>query len=367
MVEPGLTVGVEEEFLLVDEDTRYTVPRAAAVLAHAPMRQLPIGATLQRELQSSQVELATGVCTNLAALRQQLVAGRQLLAVAAKREDAMLISSGTPVLASLHAPSTTGTRFEAISDTYRGQADKYQSSGCHVHVGVPDRETAIAVINHLRPWLPTLLALSVNSPFDDGTDSGFGSWRTLQQATFPGSGIPPWFASASAYDLQVDRLVAAGVLVDPAMTFWLARPSPRFPTVEVRVADAASTADEAVLQAALTRALVRTALMDISDGHAAPAADDQVLAAALWSAARYGLRGPGIEPDTGSQVPAMELVDRLLDLLRPSLVETNDWDRAQEVVKDLVAGGTGAERQRDAAEHGPAAVVDMLSRVVGRP
>ncbi|MFD1047452.1 glutamate-cysteine ligase family protein, partial [Kibdelosporangium lantanae] len=128
-----------------------------------------------------------------------------------------VIESATPVLASLHTPSTSGTRFEAISDTYRGQADKYQSSGCHVHVGVPDRETAIAVINHLRPWLPTLLALSVNSPFDDGTDSGFGSWRTLQQATFPGSGIPPWFASASAYDLQVDPLVAAAVLVDPAM------------------------------------------------------------------------------------------------------------------------------------------------------
>jgi glutamate---cysteine ligase / carboxylate-amine ligase len=366
MVEPGLTVGVEEEFLLVDEGTHETVPRAAAVLAHAPMRQLPIGATLQRELQSCQVELATGVCTNLAVLRQQLLAGRQLLAVAAKREDARLISSGTPVLAADHPPATVGTRFEAISDIYQGQATKYQSCGCHVHVGVPDREIAVAVINHLRPWLPTLLSLSVNSPFDNGTDTGFGSWRTMEQAGFPGSGVPPWFPSASAYDDQVDRLVTAGVLVDSAMTFWLARPSPRFPTVEVRVADAACTADEAVLQAALTRALVRTALADIADGHAAPAIGDQVLGAALWSAARYGLRGPGVEPESGNQVPAEDLVTRLFERVSPALEETGDLERAQEVVKSLLAGGTGAERQRQAASAGPAAVVDMLSQVVGQ-
>jgi carboxylate-amine ligase len=366
MLDPGMTVGVEEELLLVDSRTRRTAPRAAAVLAHAPMRQLPIGATLQRELQSSQVELATGVCTNLGVLRQQLLAGRQLLAVAARREDAMLISSGTPVLASAHPPVTTGTRFEAISDIYQGQAAKYQSSGCHVHVGVPDRETAISVINHLRPWLPTLLALSVNSPFDDGSDTGYGSWRTLEQAGYPGSGIPPWFSSVSAYDQQVERLVTAGVLVDPTMTFWLARPSPRFPTVEVRVADAASTADEAVLQAALTRALVRTALADIAAGHPAPAIGDQVVAAALWSAARYGLAGPGVDPEFGKQVPAEDLVARLLDRVAPALDETGDWERVQQAVKDLLAQGTGAERQRQAGVDGAAAVVDMLAEVVGQ-
>ncbi len=359
-----MTVGVEEEFLLVDSRTRRTVPRAAAVLAHAPMRQLPIGATLQRELQSCQVELATGVCTNLAVLRQQLLAGRQLLGVAARRENAVLISSGTPVLASDDPPVTTGTRFEAISDTYAGQAAKYQSSGCHVHVGVPDRETAVSVINHMRPWLPTLLALSVNSPFDDGTDTGYGSWRTVQQAGYPGSGIPPWFASAAAYDQQVDWLVAAGALVDPSMTFWVARPSPRFPTVEVRIADAASTVDEAVLQAALTRALVRTALIDIAAGHPAPAISDQMLAAAMWSAARYGLAGPGIDPEFGKQVPAEELVMSLLAWVGPALAETGDWDLTQEVVKNLLADGTGAERQRQVAADGVVAIVDMLAEAV---
>jgi carboxylate-amine ligase len=367
VLEPGLTVGVEEEFLLVDEGSRRTVPRAAAVLAHAPMRQLPIGAGLQRELQSSQVELATGVCTNLAALRQQLLAGRQLLTVAAKREAAMLISSGTPILPSSHRPVTAGTRFEAISDVYQGQAAKNQSCGCHVHVGVPDRETAVAVVNHLRPWLPTLLALSVNSPFDDGEDTGFGSWRTLELAGFPGSGVPPVFESADDYDEQVGRLVTAGVLVDPAMTFWLARPSPRFPTVEVRVADAACTADEAVLQAALTRALVRTALGDIANGLAAPVVDDQVLSAALWSAARYGLAGPGVDPLSGQRMPAEDLVARVVDRVGPALQETGDLERALEVIKTLLAVGTGAERQRQAAESGHTAVVDMLNELVGQP
>ncbi|MBB5958177.1 carboxylate-amine ligase [Saccharothrix tamanrassetensis] len=337
------TVGVEEEFLLVDEATRLTVPRAEAVLKR--VAELPPGANTHRELLGTQVEFASGVCEDLAGLHGQLVAGRHALARAAAEEGALLVPSGTPVL-SAPAPLADGDRFRQIADLYAGQVADYQCCGCHVHVGVPDRETAVAVLNHLRPWLPTLLALSVNSPFSHGRDTGFGSWRMVEQSRFPGSGVPPRFGSAAEYDAAVRRLVDCGVLADAAMTFWLARPSPRYPTVEVRVADTAVTAAEAVFQAGLTRALVDRAVADLAAGREAPEFDQQVLAAAVWTASRYGVDGPGVDPWRGATVPAADLVRRLLDHVggEPAAIPP-----------------TGAQRQRRAAEGGPTALVDWLA------
>ncbi|RKT54792.1 carboxylate-amine ligase [Saccharothrix australiensis] len=342
------TVGVEEEFLLVDATTRQTAARAADVLARTPA--LPAGAKVDRELLTTQVEFASGVCTDLDELHGQLLAGRRALVAAAGAEGALVVPSGTPVLAGPVPPLAEGDRFTRISALYGGQVADYQCCGCHVHVGVPDRDTAVAVVNHLRPWLPTLLALSVNSPFAAGRDTGFGSWRMVEQARFPGSGVPPRFGSAAEHDAAVARLAECGVLVDEAMTFWLARPSPRYPTVEVRAADAAVTAADAVLQAGLTRALVDAALADLAAGREAPALDDQVLAAAVWSAARHGLGGPGVDPWRGVPVPAADLLRRL--------VEHVSYDGP---VWSVVAGGTGADRQRRAADGGPVAVVDALA------
>jgi carboxylate-amine ligase len=218
---------------------------------------------------------------------------------------------------------------------------------------LPDRETAVHVVNHLRPWLPTLLALGGNSPFDRGRDTGYASWRMMDQAAFPGSGVPPFFRTAAEHDVRVARLVDCGVLVDEAMTFWLARPSPRYPTVEVRVADTAATVDDAVLQAGLTRALVDTA----REAGTAPEPDDQVLAAAVWSAARYGLSGPGVDPMTARRVPAVELVEALLEHVSDALGD--DRDRIRSLVRGVSVNGTGAQRQRRAGS--PEAAVDLLA------
>ncbi|MDX2812636.1 glutamate--cysteine ligase [Streptomyces sp. PA03-5A] len=357
----GLTFGVEEEFLLVDPRTGRLVDGAAAVIARASCVPPPApDVALQHELSAAQIESATGVATRLSELTGQLAATRRLLADAAAAEGTRLVSSGTPVL---DGPSgiSAGERYAAIAGIYESQATGYRACGCHVHVGVPDRETAVAVLNHLRPWLPTLLALSANSPYDRGRDSGYASWRVLDQARFPGSGIPPWFASAAEHDAEVDRLVACGVLVDHAMTFWLARPSPRLPTVEVRVADALGATWETALQAALTRALVRTALDDLSRGVPAPRMTAQLAAAALWSAARYGMSGPGIHPVRETRVPATALRDELLRRVAPALEDTGDLAFVREATAALARTGSGADRQRRAAAAGgPRAAVDML-------
>jgi carboxylate-amine ligase len=356
------TMGVEEEFLLVDPETRRTAPRAPAVLARAVGRYDPApGGGLHEELLSTQVEAATGTCAALAGLRDQLYDGRRRLAAAARAEGLRLVSSGTAVLPGPPPPAAAGGRFAEVAARYAGVVADYQACGCHVHVGVADRETAVAVVNHLRPWLPTLLALSANSPFDRGRDSGYQSWRVLDQARFPGAGVPPWFPSAAAYEHLVARLVEAGAFVDEGMSFWFARPSPRLPTVEVRAADAAATVEEAVLQAALTRALVHAAVADLAAGREAPAAGDQICAAATWSAARYGAGGPAVHPLEERRVPAARLLAELLDRVRPALEEYGDLDSVRAALALIGRRGSGADRQRAAAASGLPAVVDMLA------
>ncbi|CCH32579.1 YbdK family carboxylate-amine ligase [Actinosynnema sp. NPDC047251] len=341
------TVGVEEEFLLADPTTRKVIPRAAAVLKRVD--GLPAGSKTHRELLDTQVEFASGVCEDLTELHRQLAAGRRALVEAATDEGVLVVPSGTPVLSAPVAPPVDD-RYRAITDLYAGQVADYHCCGCHVHVGVPDRDTAIAVVNHLRPWLPTLLALSVNSPFAHGRDTGFGSWRMVEQSRFPGSGPPPRFASAAEHDTAVERLVDCGVLTDAAMTFWHARPSPRYPTVEVRIADTAVTAADAVALAAVTLALVERALDDLAAGREAPEFDHQVLAAATWTAARFGVDGPGVDPWNGVAVPAPVLVRRLLDHVGGTGHP-----------HDHLGAPTGARRQRAAAANGPKALVDWLA------
>ena len=358
----GLTLGVEEEFLLVDAETRRTAPRAAAVLARAVTSASLPRTAFQAELVATQIEAATGVCADLPALRGQLADARACLAGAAVAEGVRLVSAGNPVLTGPSVPFMPGEHFARVAGILAGAVAGYEACGCHVHVGVADRELAVAVVNHLRPWLPTLLAVSVNSPFDGRRDSGYGSWRVQIQAGFPGSGVPPWSASAADYDRRLERLVELGLLADRTTTYWMARPSPRLPTVEVRVADAASTVDEAVLQAALVRALVLTALADLADGREAPDIGEHVCAAALWSAARYGLAGPGVHPFGERRVPATSLLDELLDRVRPALEETGDVAAVHTMVGEVRDRGTGAARQRGAAVDGLSGVVDMLVR-----
>ena len=358
MPEPGRTVGVEEEFLLVDQSSFRPAALAEEVLVAAGSP--PADTFLHAELLQTQVEAATGVSTSLDEVRTRLQQGRSALAVAAAANQAHIIATGTPPLPGSPAPMSRGERSDRIGQLYGGLLADYESCGLHVHVGVPDRDTAVAVIGHLRPWLPVLLALSGNSPFNAGVDTGYSSWRMVQQARFPGSGVPPTFDSAHSYDEAVGRLVDLGVLADDRMSFWLARPSPHAPTVEFRVGDVSITPDGAVLQAALSRALVRKALVEIAAGRQAPEVDGQVAAAGVWAAARYGLAGPGVDLVARRSAPAAELVQQLLARVRDALEDVGDLSEMRSALARLERDGTGAERQRRALVDGPAAVVRML-------
>ncbi|WP_281900957.1 carboxylate-amine ligase [Phytohabitans aurantiacus] len=358
------TMGVEEEFLLADPGSGATVPLAEKVVARASAADLPVGATVQRELRDTQVEAATGVCRDAAELRAYLAAGRRAVAAAARDYGAVVVASGSPVRGSGGAAPSSLARFAAIDEMYGEVTRDYEACGCHVHVGVADRDTAVAVVNHLARWLPTLLALSVNSPFHRERDTGYGSWRIVQQSRFPGSGLAPHLPDYAAYRAEIGRLVECGVVADEAQTFWFARPSPRLPTVEFRVADTASTVDEAVLQALLARALVRTALAELSRGREADPVPAQVAAAAVWNAARYGLAGPGVHLGLYRRVPATDLVAALVEHVRDALAGAGDLPEVHALLDRVRSGGTGADRQRRAAglDGFPAVVTELTLR-----
>jgi carboxylate-amine ligase len=350
----ALTLGVEEEFLLVDPETWQVTARAGDVLAALPEE---LRSMVRHELLATQIEIATPICHDLDELRRWLVYLRRRVAEAAERAGCRLMAAGTGLLDFPGTPPVApGGRYARMATEFRALIEIQGVCACHVHVGVDDRDLAAAVSNHLRPWLPVLHALSVNSPFADGRDTGYASWRSVLVSRWPSSGPPPWLESAEHHDRTVADLVSAGAMIDTRMVYWYARLSPRYPTIEMRTGDVCSTVDEAVLVAALTRALVADAITRVRAGRRATAADDVLLQAAHWRAARDGMEGMGVDVLGGELRPAWQLVDRLLTQVDPAL--DGDLDRVEELVQQVRASGSGAARQRAVfAERGDIAAV----------
>jgi carboxylate-amine ligase len=248
--------------------------------------------------------------------------------------------------------------------------------GCHVHVCVPDRDVAVQVSNHLRPWLPTLLALTANSAITGGADTGYASWRHLLWAWWPSAGRPPYFRSARHYDEVVGMLRESGSILDTAMVYWDVRLSAHLPTLEFRVSDVPATVEETVLLATLVRALVSTTLVRVAEGREAPHIGREHLRAACWRAAHDGLGGVGLDPVTASLVPAAGLLARLFSHTRPCLEASGDYRWARRAAATVLAGGNGATRQRQAFRTGGLAAavqsaehrtVEGCARVVREP
>ncbi|GAA2360010.1 putative glutamate--cysteine ligase 2-3 [Catellatospora methionotrophica] len=358
--------GVEEEFLVVDAATRAPVPRAAEVVEKA---SATLGARVSGEITTWQLETRTDPCTTMAELAGQIGQARAVVAAAADAVGLRLLSVGSsPVAGAVPPPMTTGPRQTRGIETFRGLHDELAICALHVHVELPDRDLAVAVSNHLRPHLPVLLTLTANSPYWDDRDTGYASWRTMTWPRWPVAGPPPCFDSAAHYDQVVDTLQEAGALVDRGTVFWDVRPSANHPTLEVRVADAALTADAAVLYAVLVRALVMHLAAVAGRGGPAPDVPGELLRAAYWRAARDGLDGDGLDPVTGRLRPAPELARALVALVEPQLRANGEHEFVVAGLDRLLEEGTGARRQRAAARAGgPAAVVDHVAELTARP
>jgi glutamate---cysteine ligase / carboxylate-amine ligase len=349
------TVGVEEEFLLVDPDTGRATAVAATVLREAG------GAELTGELQAEQVETNTAPCRTLGDLASEIRARRAEARDAATRAGAEAVALGTsPVPGDPH--TSAGDRYRAMVARFGATATEQLTCACHVHVAVGSEEEAVGALDRIRPWLAPLLALSVNSPFWAGEDTGYGSFRTQVWGRWPSAGPTEIHGSAAAHREVVATLLGTDTLLDEGMLYFDARVSQRHPTLEVRVADVCREPDDAVLLAALTRGLVERAAREWAEGVPADPVRTEVLRLAAWRAARSGLDGELLDPRTWRPAPADEVVRALLDHVGDALGE--DRATVAELWGALRHRRPGATHQRRAfgRDRDPRAVVlDALS------
>ncbi len=339
-----LTLGCEEEYLLVDPPTRTVRPESALVVAAAAKE---LGGRVTRELTRYQVEVRTDPHHCLTAFARQVRTMRAALARAAARYGLAVISSGAPVLSHPLPPSLSDGPRYARSQAMFGALDDEQSiCACHVHIAMPDLATALHVSNHLRTWLPLIIALSANSPFYEGRDTRYASWRTMSWARWPAAGPPPHFESQAHFEDLVTHLIDTETIIDRSGLYWDIRPSHHVPTLEIRAADAASIPEDTVLLVAVVRALAYTALHDIEAGRPPMRPRPETLRAAYWRAARDGLSGQGIDLRTGRLAPAVSLFEHALKRIRPALEHHGDLEAVQTGWRRLQAQGNGADRQR---------------------
>ena len=343
--EVGATLGVEEEYHLVDA--------ASGRLADAPevVRRAHelLGDAAQGEISTSQLEVVTPVCRSLDEVRGQLVRLRTRAAQAAAEHGCAVLASGThPTATWREQRLSEGDRYVDLHRRWGVLALQQLIAGCHVHVQVPD-ELVTGALDRLRPDLPVLLALAGSSPFWEGADTGYASYRTVWFARWPITGLPEEFGSRAAYDDTVRQLVTSGVADDATHLYWDARPSVRYPTIEVRVADVLPRIDDVVLHAGLVRAAVQVAAREAADDVPVLPLRPEVGRAARWRAARHGLDGTLLDLRAGELVPAAELVRRLLARLREPLEETGDWADVAALADDVLQRGTSARRQREVA------------------
>ncbi|WP_282694508.1 glutamate--cysteine ligase [Streptomyces sp. CC208A] len=340
------TVGVEEELLLVSERTGEPLALSSAVLAAAAAEPDRGGEKVfEKELHQEMLEFATSPQHAMDAVRAELVRWRSEAARHARGAGALvaaLATSPVPVRPSRNL----GVRYRWMAEQFALTTEEQLTCGCHVHVAVDSDEEGVGVLDRIRPWLAPLNAVSGNSPFWQGRDSGYSSYRSRVWNRWPSAGPYEPFGSAAAYHARVRDMIATGVLRDPGMVYFDARISHSNPTVEIRVADVCLEADTTVLVAALARGLVETAARAWRDGAPVPGAPSALLRLASWRAARSGLGGPLLDPRTLREVPADVALGALVDHTEAALRDAGDLDLVHRGLAELLASGGGAARQR---------------------
>jgi carboxylate-amine ligase len=350
------TLGVEEELLLLDPRTSTVLPVAPQALA-AHQARWPDGSAgaprVEAELYQQQLETATEPCATLEELRRSLVRARRAALDAARDAGAVAVAVPTPVLAGGDERLTPDDRYHRIREEFGELTRPAAVCGMHVHVEVADEEEAVAVVDGVRPWLPVLLALSANSPYWHGRDTGHASWRSQVWSRWPTGGPREALGGLADYRETARLLQAWGAAMDDAMLYFDVRLAARLPTVEIRVADVCTDVDDAVLVAGLARGLVVTLLREHRAGRGGAAAAGwrtDLLRAAQWRASRYGVTDLLVHPRQRALAPAPAVVQALVAHSADALDEAGDRETLLTLADRLVAAGGGATRQRAVAE-----------------
>jgi carboxylate-amine ligase len=343
----GATVGVEEEYHLVDPITFSLAPRPLLSEAVASGREDP---RLRAEMVTSQLEAVTDVCRTLTELRASLVAARHAARTSAEQHSATILATSTHPFARLEEIDIMRhPRYARLVDRFGAVVRQFNLCGCHVHVSMPDLDTAVQVSNHARPYLPLLVAMTGSSPFHEGGDTGHASYRMALLRLWPHGGPPPLMANGAEYLALLEDLRRTGLIDEPNTLLWELRPSSRYPTLEFRMPDVCTDLDDAVLLAALVRSLSRTLGKRIASGTDAPNVPDALLASTRWRAARYGLTGDLWSQSRGDIVEARVAVEDMLAELSDDLRLHGEYDVVSDLAAALLTRGTSADRQRAVA------------------
>jgi glutamate---cysteine ligase / carboxylate-amine ligase len=336
------TVGVEEEFQIIDPDTWELRSHVAELLVSgAPA----LGDQLKRELHQSIVEVGTKICANIEELDNEICCIRRELVDSAERVGLLIAAAGThPFSRWKDQIISPGERYENIVEELQQLARSLLIFGLHIHVAVPDRNSTIELLNEARYFLPHLLALSTSSPFWQGRDTGLKSYRTTVFRRFPRSGIPDQFDSWSEYEEYLQTLVQLHCIDNAKKVWWDLRPHPTFGTLEFRICDVPTSPRVTIALAALAQAIVVKLYRLRRKNLGFRIYSRALVEENKWRAARYGLDGRLIDFGRRTEVPMRELAIELLEFI-DDVVDELGSRYAIEYVRTILAEGTSADRQ----------------------
>ena len=340
---PPFTIGIEEEYLLVDKNT-YALAHAPDALIDACKADLD--SKVSPEFLQCQIEIGTGICQTVAEARTDL---SHLRRTVAKHADAFGLA---PIAASCHPFAdwkdqhhTDKERYNKLRRDLAGVARRMLICGMHVHVGIPDPDMRISLVNQLKYFLPHLHALSTSSPYWQGDDTGMNSYRLTVFDNLPRTGLPPYMRDWNEFSSTVDTLIDLGLIEDASKIWWDLRPSSKFPTIESRICDVAPRMEVTLMLAALTQCLTRMLWRKSVNGEGWRVVQNFMVAENRWRAQRYGVSEGLIDFGRKAIIPFPQAVDEMIALVAED-AEALDCVAEVEAARDVLADGTSADRQR---------------------
>lgn len=365
---PAFTVGIEEEYLVVDRETRDLIKHPPPEMWES-LREV-LGPQVAPEFLKAQIEVGTKVSLKLSDAREDLATLRRDLSGVVSRYGAAIIAASTHPFANwMEQETTEQPRYQRIAADYQQVARQMVICGMHVHVGIEDEHLRIDLMNQIRYMLPHLLALSTSSPFWAGTETGLLAYRPVIFKNMPRTGLPEEFQSWGEYQRMVGILVDAGIIEDATKLWWDIRPSARYPTLEMRVSDVCTRLDDAMTVAAIYLCLLGYMFRLRRRNQRWRVYSPFLIEENMWRAQRYGTEGSLIDFGRGELVPFADLVEEVIEMLAQDAVEFDVVEQLRHM-RTIVREGTSAHRQlatyRAASEDGATdrealeAVVDYL-------
>ncbi len=338
----NLTLGIEEEFQIIDPVTRDLRSHMEKIVEGG---RVVLKERVKHEMHQAVVEVGTHVCQDIKQAREEVVFLRRMIAEFADKQNLVIGAAGThPFSRWQEQDITNDPRYDQIIQEFQDTARSNLIFGLHVHVGIDNREIGMQILNSARYFLPHIFALSVNSPFWEGRNTGFHSYRTKIFDKFPRTGIPDYFANVSEYDSYINMLIKTGCIDNGKKIWWDIRLHPFYQTIEFRQCDVPMRADETIALAAVMQALVYKLRWLIKKNLNTRTYRRAFINENKWRAARYGITGKLIDFGIEEEVATRDLVYELLDFIKDG-VEELGLEEEIAYIHTILERGTGAERQ----------------------